>query len=97
MQGNFNPQMMNMNMNMNLNNMNNMAPIHPTDDAGEQDMMTEILNISKIKEGFYIGDKISEIRNTIDSVKNSGFVVDSEEYDLEDSYQINIIIKKPQD
>ena len=44
-----------------------------------------------------IGDKISEIRNTIDSVKNSGFVVDSEEYDLEDSYQINIIIKKPQD
>ena len=61
MQGNFNPQMMNMNMNMNLNNMNNMAPIHPTDDAGEQDMMTEILNISKIKEGFYIGDKISAI------------------------------------
>ena len=44
-----------------------------------------------------IGDKINEIRNTIEDVKNSGFVVDSEEYDLEDSYQINIIIKKPQD
>ena len=58
MQGNFNPPMMNMNMNM---NMNNMAPIHPNDDQGEQDMTTEILNISKIKEGFYIGDKISAI------------------------------------
>ena len=56
MQGNFNPPMMNMNMNM-----NNMAPIHPNDDQGEQDMATEILNISKIKEGFYIGDKISAI------------------------------------
>ena len=58
MQGNFNPSMMNMNMNM---NMNNMAPIHPQEDPGDQDMMTEILNISKIKEGFYIGDKISAI------------------------------------
>ena len=58
MQGNFNPPMMNMNMNM---NMNNMAPIHPNEDPGEQDMTTEILNISKIKEGFYIGDKISAI------------------------------------
>ena len=56
MQGNFNPQMMNMNMNV-----NNMAPIHLTDDQGEQDMATEILNISKIKEGFYIGDRISAI------------------------------------
>ena len=56
MQGNFNPSMMNMNMNM-----NNMTPIHPPDDANDQDMMTEILNISKIKEGFYIGDKISAI------------------------------------
>ena len=45
-------------MNMNINNM---APIHPPDDPNEQDMMTEILNISKIKEGFYIGDKISAI------------------------------------
>ena len=26
-----------------------------------QDMTTEILNISKIKEGFYIGDHISAI------------------------------------
>ena len=56
MQGNFNPSMMNMNMNM-----NNMTPIHPQEEQGDQDMMTEILNISKIKEGFYIGDKISAI------------------------------------
>ena len=31
-------------------------PMEPIDN---QDMQTEILNISKIKEGFYIGDKIS--------------------------------------
>jgi hypothetical protein len=52
MQGNFNPAPP---MNM------NMAPIHQMEDAGDQDMMTEILNISKIKEGFYIGDRISAI------------------------------------
>ena len=52
MQGNFNPAPT---MNM------NMAPIHQMEDAGDQDMMTEILNISKIKEGFYIGDRISAI------------------------------------
>ena len=53
MQGNFtqNPMM----------NMNNMAPIHPMEDYDQQDMVTEVLNISKIKEGFYIGDKISAI------------------------------------
>ena len=61
MQGNFNPQMMNMNMNNMNMNINNMNPIHPIEDGGDQDMMTEILNISKIKEGFYIGDKISAI------------------------------------
>ena len=33
-------------------------PMEPIDN---QDMQTEILNISKIKEGFYIGDKISAI------------------------------------
>ena len=52
MQGNFNPAPT---MNM------NMAPIHQMEDAGDQDMMTEILNIAKVKEGFYIGDKISAI------------------------------------
>ena len=43
-----------------INNMN-MMPIHPMEDLQEQDMMTEVLNIAKIKEGFYIGDKISAI------------------------------------
>ena len=62
MQGNFGQFPM-MNMNMNINNM---APIHPMEDLAEQDMATEILNISKIKEGFYIGDKISAI--TIDVI-----------------------------
>ena len=33
---------------------------HPIEEPN-QDMMTEVLNISKIKEGFYIGDKISAI------------------------------------
>ena len=62
MQGNFGQfPMMNMNMNV-----NNMTPIHPMEDLAEQDMATEILNISKIKEGFYIGDKISAI--TIDVI-----------------------------
>ena len=53
MQGNFtqNPMM----------NMNNMAPIHPMEDYDQLDMVTEVLNISKIKEGFYIGDKIAAI------------------------------------
>ena len=41
--------------------MNNLAPIHPLEDPGEQEMMTEVLNIAKIKEGFYVGDKISAI------------------------------------
>ena len=31
------------------------------DPLDNQEMQTEILNISKIKEGFYIGDKISAI------------------------------------
>ena len=62
MQGNFSQiPMMNMNMNM-----NNMTPIHQMEDLADQDMGTEILNISKIKEGFYIGDKISAI--TIDVI-----------------------------
>ena len=33
----------------------------PMDPLDNQDMATEILNISKIKEGFYIGDRISAI------------------------------------
>ena len=41
--------------------MNNLAPIHPLEEPGEQEMMTEVLNIAKIKEGFYVGDKISAI------------------------------------
>ena len=54
MQGNFNPNPM--------MGMNNMTPIHPMEDPEQQqDMMTEVLNIAKIKEGFYIGDKISAI------------------------------------
>ena len=40
------------------------APLHQEDDMIEdpnQEFMTEVLNISKIKEGFYIGDKISAV------------------------------------
>ena len=40
------------------------APLHQEDDMIEdpnQEYMTEVLNISKIKEGFYIGDKISAV------------------------------------
>ena len=33
----------------------------PMDPLDNQDMAIEILNISKIKEGFYIGDRISTI------------------------------------
>ena len=33
----------------------------PMDPLDNQDMAIEILNISKIKEGFYIGDRISAI------------------------------------
>ena len=39
--------------------MNNLPEM--VDPMDNQDMTTEILNISKIKEGFYIGDKISAI------------------------------------
>ena len=41
--------------------MTNISPLHPMEDPAEQEMMTEVLNIAKIKEGFYIGDKISAI------------------------------------
>ena len=53
MQGNFNRMGM---------MMPNMGPInHMEDPSDQQDMVTEILNIAKVKEGFYIGDKISAI------------------------------------
>ena len=52
MQGNFNQNSM----------MPNIIPTNNLEEmADQQDMTTEILNISKIKEGFYIGDKISAI------------------------------------
>ena len=54
MQNNFCPIPMPMNM-------NNISPMHPLEDPGEEGMMTEVLNIAKIKEGFYVGDKISAI------------------------------------
>ena len=54
MQGNFLPIPLPMGM-------NNLAPLHPLEEPNEQEMMTEVLNIAKIKEGFYIGDKISAI------------------------------------
>ena len=54
MQGNFLPIPLPMAM-------NNLAPLHPLEEPNEQEMMTEVLNIAKIKEGFYIGDKISAI------------------------------------
>ena len=54
MQNNFCPIPMPMNM-------NNISPMHPLEDPGEQELMTEVLNIAKIKEGFYVGDKISAI------------------------------------
>ena len=52
MQGNFNPNAI----------MPNLIPMNHLEEMSDtQDMVTEILNISKIKEGFYIGDKISAI------------------------------------
>ena len=52
MQGNFNQNAI----------MPNLIPMnHIEEMSDQQDMVTEILNISKIKEGFYIGDKISAI------------------------------------
>ena len=40
----------------------NINPVNQMEEMGEQqDMMTEVLNIAKIKEGFYVGDKISAI------------------------------------
>ena len=51
-QGNFNQSSL----------MQNFIPMKNIEEMEEQqDMATEILNISKIKEGFYIGDKISAI------------------------------------
>ncbi len=41
-----------------------------------------------------IGDQITSIRNTVNSVENSGYMVEMEEYDFEDMYQIIIKIKK---
>ena len=74
MQNNFpqfqnNNQKLNQNQNINMNKNNFIPNITPVmknmpemiDPMDNQDMTTEILNISKIKEGFYIGDKISAI------------------------------------
>ena len=45
-----------------MNNMNQMPNIMPQQmEEQNQDQMAEVLNIAKIKEGFYIGDKISAI------------------------------------
>ncbi len=41
-----------------------------------------------------IGDEINKVRNIIDDIKASGFIVSSEEYDLNTDYQIVIKIKK---
>ena len=74
MQNNFpqfqnNNQKLNQNQNLNINKNNFIPNITPVinnmpemvDPMENQDMTTEILNISKIKEGFYIGDRISAI------------------------------------
>ena len=41
--------------------MNNMIPIHQKKDYDQKDMKIKELNISKIKDGFFIGDKILAI------------------------------------
>jgi len=41
-----------------------------------------------------IGDQINAVRETIKNVESSGFVVEMEEYDFEDMYQMIIKIKK---
>ena len=52
----------NINNNLPLSHSNNIKPTHIEDlDPSSEEAMFEILNISKIKEGFYIGDKIAAI------------------------------------
>ena len=59
MQGNFHQMGM---MMPNMPNIPKMLPVnHMEEMPDQQDMMTEVLNISKVKVGFYIGDKISAI------------------------------------
>ena len=41
-----------------------------------------------------IGDQINSVRNTIKQVESNGFMVEMEEYDFEDMYQMIIKIKK---
>ena len=41
-----------------------------------------------------LGDQINQIRDAVNLIKENGFNVEMEEYDLEDIYQINIKIKK---
>ena len=41
-----------------------------------------------------IGDQINTVRNTIKQVESDGFMVEMEEYDFEDMYQMIIKIKK---
>ena len=55
--------MINMQGNFNQNGkIPNLIPSNQVEEmTDQQDMMTEILNIAKIKEGFYIGDRISAI------------------------------------
>ena len=66
-------------------------------------MFGDVIDPNSIKEAdteapqeqLNIGDQINYVREVIENIKTNGFGVESEEFDLEDVYQITIKIQKP--
>ena len=49
---------------------------------------------NKIKKIGTLNDMINRIRDVLDSIEQSGYKIDSDEMDLENSYNITITIQK---
>lgn len=54
----------------------------------QEEINTDVNNVKNI------GDQINNVRDAIKTIETNGFVVEAEEYDFEDMYQIVIKIKK---
>ena len=78
--------------------------MQPTEPSVETfNMFGDVIDPNSIKEAeteepkkeLNVGDQINYVREVIENIKTNGFEVDSEEFDLEDFYQITIKIQKP--
>lgn len=88
--------------NMNPMNMNN--PVAPGEQSVETfNMFGDVIDPNSIRDAedeaprneLNIGDQINFVREVVENIKTNGFEVDTEEFDLNDVYQITIKISKP--